>query len=124
VPSFRLLADLNVSPLTVAVLRQHGWDVVRSSDLLPATAPDPEILALAGDQDRVLLTQDLDFSVLLALSGRERPSLITLRLSDSAPDVVTQRLIELELSLERALATSCAVTVEDEKIRIRKLPIL
>jgi predicted nuclease of predicted toxin-antitoxin system len=122
--ALRVLADLNISPLTVAALRQRGWDAVRSSDLLPATAPDHEILALAGDQGRVLLTQDLDFSVLLALSGRDRPSLITLRLSDSAPDQVSRRLIELELHLERSLATSCAVTVEDERIRIRKLPIL
>lgn len=44
--SLRFLADMNLSPMTVAALQQEGWDIVRVSALLPATASDAEILIL------------------------------------------------------------------------------
>jgi len=43
----RLIADVHISPLTVAALKVQGYDIVRSTDLLPATAADAEILELA-----------------------------------------------------------------------------
>jgi predicted nuclease of predicted toxin-antitoxin system len=119
----RFLADLNISPLTVAELRRHGWDVMRSSQLVPATAPDTEIFELARRDGFVVITQDLDYSTLLALSGHAKPSLVTLRLTDSSPDSVTGRLLAVLPLLETGLAEGCAATVEDEAVRVRKLPI-
>jgi predicted nuclease of predicted toxin-antitoxin system len=97
--------------------------VVRTSPLLSPKASDQEILTYARDTGWVLLTQDLDFSTLLALSGMDRPSLITLRLSTSEPDVVTTRLLESEVLLSEALPGGCAVTIEDSVVRVRRLPI-
>jgi len=119
----RFLADLNISPLTVEALRRRGWDVVRTSPLLSPKATDQEILTYARDTGWVLLTQDLDFSSLLALSGMDQPSLITLRLATAEPDVVTARLLESEALLSEALQEGCAVTIEDSMVRVRKLPI-
>lgn len=76
-----LLADMNISPKTVESLRQQGWDMVRVSNLLPVNVTDAEILDFARHQERAVVTQDPDFSALLALGGHDRPSLITLRLS-------------------------------------------
>ena len=72
-----LLADMNISPLSVDALRREEWDILRVSDLLKVNATDTEILALARQQNRVVITQDLDFSTLLALGGYNQPSLIT-----------------------------------------------
>lgn len=118
-----LFADLNVSPLTVDALVREGWDVVRISSRLPARSPDREILDLARLEGRAILTQDLDFSALLALSGFDRPSLVTLRLSDTAPETVTRRLLEAAMLLEQVLPEGSAVTIEDEAVRVRRLPI-
>lgn len=74
--SLHLTADVYISPLTVAALKGQGYDIVRTTDLLPATASDAEILELARVQGRVVLTQDLDFSMLGALSSSGLPSLI------------------------------------------------
>ena len=63
--SLPLLADVHISPLTVAALNLQGYDTVRTTDLLLATAADGEILELARVEGRVILTQDLDFSMLL-----------------------------------------------------------
>jgi predicted nuclease of predicted toxin-antitoxin system len=90
---------------------------------LPANASDQEILELARQENRVVVTQDLDFSTLLALGGYNRPSLITLRLSTSDPQTVTQHLLNVLVTVEQILQEGCAVTVDDAAVRTRKLPI-
>jgi predicted nuclease of predicted toxin-antitoxin system len=122
-PSLRFIADMNLSPLTVNDLRRDGWEIVRVSDFLPADASDDKILAWTRSQDSVLITQDLDFSTLLALAGFSRPSLITLHLSNTDPGVVTSRLRRIIAQIEQALREGSAVTVDDINVRIRRLPI-
>lgn len=121
--TIRLLADMNISPRTVEALRQHGWDIVRVSQCLPVKASDQEILDLARREDRVLVTQDLDFSALLALGGYERPSLITIRLTVADPKTITRRLLEMLPQCGQVLQEGCAITVENVTTRVRRLPV-
>ena len=88
--SLQFIADVNVSPQTVTALKEAGYDIIRSSEVLPANAKDTKILELARLQNRIIVTQDLDFSMLVAINGYEQPSLITLRLSSAKPDIVTR----------------------------------
>ncbi|AFY61190.1 DUF5615 family PIN-like protein [Synechococcus sp. PCC 6312] len=118
-----LLADVHISPLTVAALNREGYNTVRTTDFLPASAADVEILELARVKGRVILTQDLDFSMLVALSNAQQPSLITLRLSSAKPNLVTQKLLEMLPSIEKELTDGVAVTITDDSVRIRQLPI-
>lgn len=119
----RFVADMNISPLTVEVLASGGIDVVRVSDLLPVNASDEDILHWARQQRRVVITQDMDFSALLALGGHDQPSLVTLRLLNTDPEAVTERLRTVLPQIENALLHGCAVTVEDHAVRVRQLPI-
>ncbi len=121
--NIRLLADVHISPKTVADLQKQGYEIMRSSEFLPANAPDINILEFARTENWVVLTQDLDFSMLVALSKYSQPSLITLRLSSAKPDIVTQKLLEVLPQIEEALQEGCAITIQDESIRIRKLPV-
>jgi len=68
VKNIRLLADVHISPKTVADLQKQGYEIMRSSEVLPANAPDINILEFARTENWVVLTQDLDFSMLVALS--------------------------------------------------------
>lgn len=101
--TLRYLADMNIPPRTVEALRQRGLDIVRVSSLLPANASDADIPSRARQEDRGVITQDLDFSALLALGGHDRPSLITLRLLVTDPDTVTARLQQVLPHIETAL---------------------
>lgn len=121
--TLRFLADMNVSPLTVNALSSEGWATIRVSNVLAANASDATILAFARQYDYVIITQDLDFSTLLALGGFERPSVITLRLKDTAPEIVTARLKSVLAEISESLDKGCAVTVDDRSLRIRYLPI-
>lgn len=121
--NIRLLADVHISPKTVEDLQKQGYEIMRSSDVLPANAPDINILEFARTENWVVLTQDLDFSMLVALSRYSQPSLITLRLSSAKPDIVTQKLLDILPQIEEALQEGSAITIQDESIRIRKLPV-
>jgi len=119
----RLLADMNVSPKTVDALQQRGWDVIRVSRVLPMDVSDDEILGFARREGRGVVTQDLDFSALLALGGYDQPSLITLRLAISDPETVTRRLLDVLPGLEGVLREGSAVTVDDVAVRVRRLRV-
>ena len=121
--NLRFLADVHISPLTVAALKLQGYDILRSTDLLLATAADVDILELARVEGRIIITQDLDFSMLIAVGKYNQPSLVTLRLSSAKPDVITQRLLEVLPQLEEELTQGSALTIDDNSVRIRKLPI-
>ena len=114
---------MNISPYTVTALQESGWDAVRVSEILPADASDETILERARDDGRVVITQDLDFSALLALSDYRRPSLVTLRLTKSDPDTINEILISLIPKIEDDLHQGCMVTVDDVSVRKRPLPI-
>ncbi len=115
-----LLADVHISRLTVAALRSQGYHIVSITDLLPATASNAEILELARVEGRVVLTQDLDFSMLVALSNYGLPSLITLRLSSARPDVVAQRLLDVLPTVETELTEGAAITISDDSVRVHE----
>jgi len=119
----KFLADMNISPKTVKALQEFGWDIVRVSQFLPVNATVQEILGFALREDRVVITQDLDFSILLALGGYDSPSLITLRLAVSDPEIITNKLLEVIPIFEQELRKGCVLIVEDIAVRVRKLPI-
>jgi len=108
--------------VTVVALRAEGFDVVCVWEKLSPSASDSEILDYAHREERIILTQDLDFSMLIALSGRDRPSLVTLRLSESEPRSVASKILQAIRLLEQKLGEGFAVTIEDQAVRLRKLP--
>ena len=119
----RLLTDLHIAPRTVEFLRTLGHDVRRVTDLLPANASDKAIVERAAQERRTILTQDLDFSSIIALSGRAAPSLLSLRLNSSKVELVNSVLQRMLPVLESDLEQGSIVTVEDQRIRLRRLPL-
>jgi len=119
----RLLADVHISPRTVAFLAALGHDVVRVTERLTPTASDLEIVAAAVRDERVVLTQDLDFSAIVALSGERRPSVVSLRLTSSRVEHVNAVLARVLPDVEPELELGALVTVEDERVRTRRLPV-
>lgn len=119
----RLIADMHISPTTVEFLGSIGHDVIRVDNVLSASAADEEIIAWAVRNSRTILTQDLDFSALIALSCSASPSVISLRLSTSRVDYVNPILAKILPSLEDEVSRGIIVTVEDRRIRKRHLPI-
>ena len=65
----KLLVDMNLSPSWAERLARHGFEAVHWSTIGAATAPDEEILTWADEHHFVVITNDLDFSAILAASA-------------------------------------------------------
>lgn len=119
----RIVADVHISPVTVQHLNELGHDTVRANTVLPGNAPDHEIVAWATANDRVVITQDLGFAAVVALSGATRPSIVTLRLSDPRVETVNRILETVLPALEEPVMAGAVITVRDRRVRIRQLPL-
>lgn len=84
----KLLVDMNLSPRWVDRLARHGFDAVHWPTVGAATAPDHEILAWAHQHSLVLVTNDLDFSAILAAGAVDGPSVVLIRTQDLFSDTV------------------------------------
>ncbi|HYS75771.1 MAG TPA: DUF5615 family PIN-like protein, partial [Burkholderiales bacterium] len=65
----RFLADAGVAGRVVNWLRERGHDAVHLREQGLERLPDSEVFAKASAEKRVLLTFDLDFGELVALSA-------------------------------------------------------
>ena len=122
-PKLEFLANMNISPLTVEGLRKIGWNIIRVSEILDKKTKDIEILTYAQDHNQVIVTQDLDFSTLLAVRGFKKPSVINLRFGDARPDFVRDRIIEIVSEMEKELEEGIVISVDETSARYRNLPI-
>jgi len=73
--------------------------------------------------DSGLITQDLDFSMLLAVGGLNKPSVINLRLENANPDFVTNRIIKVVSEMIKELEEGVVISVDETSARYRNLPI-
>jgi hypothetical protein len=62
--AIRFYADVHVPRSVTLALRRRGVDVLTAQDIDMAAATDPEHLARATSEGRILVTQDADFLVL------------------------------------------------------------
>jgi predicted nuclease of predicted toxin-antitoxin system len=76
---------MGVSITTVESLRAADHDVVHLRDEGLIRLPDPEIVAKATREGRVVLTFDLDFGDILAAARSENPSVVIFRLRNQTP---------------------------------------
>lgn len=114
----RLLLDENMPRSAGAVLSTQGHDVVLVADIEPG-AGDPRVLALARQEDRILVTFDSDFGDLVFQQGAAAPpAIVCLRLHPitgaGAAALVTDAL--------RGDPRGCFVVATRDGVRRRPLP--
>jgi predicted nuclease of predicted toxin-antitoxin system len=119
----RFLANMGISPVTVAFLRQTGHEAIHLHEEGLDTLPDSQILRKARSESRVLLTSDLDFGDLLAASGETLPTVVVFRLRSMVPDNVNRHIGMLLAQHLTALEQGAIVSVAEDHIRVRRLPI-
>lgn len=119
----KFLADMGISASTVAHLREMGHDGVHLRDEHMQRSEDAAVLQKALREGRVLLTHDLDFGDLMAASKGVLPSVVIFRLRDMRPDHINRHLDNVIASHAADLANGAIVSVNEKRVRIRRLPI-
>jgi predicted nuclease of predicted toxin-antitoxin system len=119
----KFLADMGLAHSTVAFLRAQGHDAIHLRDQGLQRLEDDEIVEKAGEEGRVILTHDLDFGRIVAVSRASVPSVITFRLDDMRPVQVNRYLTEVLAQFAGELEAGALVSVNERGIRARSLPI-
>ena len=119
----RFVADVAISPKTIAFLQELGHEAVHVRTLGLQRARDHEVIELARSTDSVVLAFDLDFGDILALGVLDRPSVVLFRLTDERPDAVNRRLAVVLSEQRHELESGALILVENNRYRVRRLPI-
>ena len=119
----KFLADMGISPQSITFLRRLGFDAVHLHELGLDRSSDKEIVVKAQNEVYVVLTHDLGFSELLALSGAKLPSVVIFRLQNMRPRNVNHYLKILVTEHQTALNKGAIFSVTEGRIRVRSLPI-
>ncbi len=119
----KFLADMGISPKTVAFLQGLGHAAEHLHHQELDRLPDSAILDKARNEGRILLTHDLDFGELLAASGTQLPSVIIFRLRNMHPERVNRYLRVIISQHQASLEQGAIVSVAEGQVRVRLLPL-
>ena len=92
--SLRLLVDANVGIAVAESLRDSGHDVVFAGDL-DWCMPDIDMLSMAQQQQRIILTMDTDFGELVYHSRQPHAGVLFLRMPGANRDVKVEIVQEI-----------------------------
>ncbi|MGQ0622137.1 MAG: DUF5615 family PIN-like protein [Panacagrimonas sp.] len=115
------LADENIAGYAIQFLREAAHDVVAVREIAPGIS-DREVLALARQQHRVLLSFDRDHGDLIFNRGiLAPPAVIYLRLYPPSPEVLAA-ILKKVIALEPAVLTGQFTVATQDGLRQRRLP--
>lgn len=119
----KFLVDENL-PLSYAkLLTSLGYSASHVIEVGLSETDDTLIVDFARKNQLVIITFDLDFSRIIALGDFDSPSVITFRMDtmtiEKFSTIVEQHLPQLAKSLN----DGSMITITDQQIRVKKLPI-
>jgi predicted nuclease of predicted toxin-antitoxin system len=119
----RLLLDQGLPRSTVLYLQNYGIEAVHVGEQGLATASDSTILNFGQQQGMVVVTLDADFHTLLALSGLTGPSVVRIRIESLRGEALAKLIVGVLRVCNDDLVKGAMVSVTENGIRIRRLPV-
>jgi predicted nuclease of predicted toxin-antitoxin system len=119
----KFLLDMPVSPSLINVLKANSHEGVHAHQIGKDQASDIELLEIARRENRIIVTADLDFPRILALSLANGPGVILFR-GGNHSDAEMRSLLERVLTGVQPDVLEKSICVVDKKrIRITQLPL-
>ncbi|MFY9270124.1 MAG: DUF5615 family PIN-like protein [Candidatus Manganitrophaceae bacterium] len=119
----KFLIDMPLSPTLAAWLKEQGHDAVHASNIGLHRAPDAEIMKRAQSEQRIVITADLDYPRLLAMTQATGPGLILFRGGDYSEQESLERLKQTFETIPDTLLPDSIIVIEKKRIRRRSLPL-
>jgi predicted nuclease of predicted toxin-antitoxin system len=118
-----LLLDENLALSYAEALRREGFAAKHVIKINYDQTKDELIVNFARTNNMVIVTFDLDHTKIVALSGGILPSVITFRLTQISQEILLAFFTKHYTTIQPALEKGALITVDDNGIRIRELPI-
>ena len=121
----KFLIDNALSPKLADLLKNDGFDVVHVRKIGLQHSSDKEIFDYAADKNRIIISADTDFGLLLSQRNKQKPSVIIFRKGAERDPLQQGKLLKLNLSenVKEALHSGSIVIIEQDKLRIKSLPL-
>lgn len=119
----KFLVDMTASPQLAQWLKKKGYDAVHASDIGLFKTKDKEILREARKQDRIIITADLDFPQLLAISHAKDPGVILFRGGNYNEQEMLDLLKRVLDNMKKEKLFNSITVVDKTRIRCCPLPI-
>jgi predicted nuclease of predicted toxin-antitoxin system len=101
-------------------LRRHQHDALTVYDQQMQGHADEDVAATCRQESRVIVTQDLDFSNILAYPPQDYAGIIVLRLTDQSRQAVLAVITRLIPILPVERLAGCLWVVDETGMRIRQ----
>ena len=118
-----IVVDMNLSPEWMEELANHEWAAIHWSSIGKFNADDSVIMAWALANSHIVLTQDLDFGVMLALTHAAGPSVVQVRGPFVLPEDIGPVVVAALNQHSDLLQSGALVVVDVKKTRVRVLPL-
>ncbi len=119
----KILVDMNLSPRWSGLLSEAGWETKHWSAAGKPGASDREILDYAAANDYVVLTHDLDFGAILAVTHGKKPTVVQIRGEDVSLEGIGGQVVAALFHVQAELEAGALLTIETERARLRLLPL-
>jgi predicted nuclease of predicted toxin-antitoxin system len=119
----KVLIDMNLSPAWVKSFTNAGIQAIHWSQVGSPNAPDMEIFNWAIANGFLVFTHDLDFGTLLAANKTNCPSVIQIRTQDVTPETISNTIISVLKKFRENIEKGALITIDENKSRVRILPI-
>lgn len=106
-----------------AMLRHAGHDCKHVYEIGLGGRSDEEIMSVADQDGRTVISADTDFGELLANAPVLAPSVILLRRADKRADALVPILLANLDQVGDDLANGALVVISDTRVRTRRLPV-
>jgi len=114
---------MGISQEVVTWLRKQGHEATHLRDEGLQRLENGAIFIKAIHETRIILTWDLDFTEIVALSGRTQVSAVVFRLMNTRSVHVIERLKQVLLESAQDLEEGAIISVEEGRHRVRLLPL-
>ena len=118
-----MLLDMNVAPSLRGVLEQSGYPTIHVRDLGLQSASDEALVLHARQRGEIIVTNDLDFTRILAVEGATKPSLVLFRVGNVHPGELGHLLQQHLPRVANDLLQGAIVVIEPRALRVRLLPV-
>lgn len=120
----KLLLDQGLPRKAAVILRNAGIDTLHVGEIGLATAEDIEIIEKGRQDKRTIITLDADFHALLALSSATSPSVIRIRIEGLKGEALAHLINQILADWGKELLHGVVLTVQKDRIRMRRLPMI